>query len=260
MPETGGSTPETAAWQLRLSRLVADENLDLWLLAAAAAVFTVLGIVGVADQTLLASVILALLAVLALSQIRLRRHIAEIAEAGRVRATAVLQEEFPPDLAKRREQARDVLLIGIALSRTVQSYREPLRKALADGARVRIMVVDPLRHDLLRATQPPPPGLRGRHRIEHSLAELEEIRTTTPGNLEIRVASFIPGIGVNALDTATANGFLSIQHYEFESVDEPAPIMVFTPDEGRWYRRFLAEAERMWAAGTPWTSLPPDGT
>jgi hypothetical protein len=72
-------------------RIISDEYLDLYILAAAALTFTVLGAVGVADIKVLASVILALLAVLAYSQIRSRRHVADIAKAQRSDPLSIFQ-------------------------------------------------------------------------------------------------------------------------------------------------------------------------
>jgi hypothetical protein len=63
----------------RLTGLATDENLDLWLLTVAALVFTILGVIGVANQAVLASAILALLAFMATAQVRSRRHVADIA-------------------------------------------------------------------------------------------------------------------------------------------------------------------------------------
>lgn len=51
-----------------LARIVVDENLDLWLLAGAAMVFTVLGIVGLTSQATLSAATVALLAFMAAAQ------------------------------------------------------------------------------------------------------------------------------------------------------------------------------------------------
>jgi hypothetical protein len=50
-----------------LSRIAADESLDLYTLAVAAFIFTILGITGISSVTDLTSIILALLALLALN-------------------------------------------------------------------------------------------------------------------------------------------------------------------------------------------------
>ena len=58
-----------------LVRVINDDNLDLYLLGSIAGVFTVLGATGISDVKTSSSVVLALLALLAFSQIRSRRQI-----------------------------------------------------------------------------------------------------------------------------------------------------------------------------------------
>jgi hypothetical protein len=60
----------------------------------AALTFTILGFADVAHGNVLTSVTLALLAVLATSQIRSRRHVAEIARAQRSDPLSVFQTKF----------------------------------------------------------------------------------------------------------------------------------------------------------------------
>lgn len=261
-PETGEVLPydlgmPTGIGRARhaLLRLVTDDNLDLWLLAVAAMAFTVAGIVGLAGQSTLASATLALLALLATSQIRSRRAVTEISQARSSDPTAIFLENFPHELADRRHQASEVLLIGLALSRTVQTYRDHLRRALDRGAHVRIMVLDPDTHDRLFRHRSPEQVRGGRRRIENSLEELVDIRSAilpNRGRLEIRVATFPIHLGINAIETSSSDGLLVLQHYEFEPNEEPRPIVSLTPRNDFWYRHFLEEAERMWAAGDSW--------
>src|SRR3954447_26821534 len=202
----------------RLTGLATDENLDLWLLTVAALVFTMLGVIGVANQAVLASAILALLALMATAQVRSRRHVADIARAQRVDPTALLRKTFPPDMRQRCEQSRDVLLIGTTLAQTIQTYHEALRRSLSAGARVRVMVVDPDLQAMLHVRQAPL-GLHGRERIDRFSTELAEIRRELAGNLEVRVSPFPPSIGVTAFDITTAHGLIVVQHYEFRADD-----------------------------------------
>jgi hypothetical protein len=105
-------------------RVVSDEYLDLYILVGAALAFTVLGIVGVASIKVLASAIVALLAVLAFSQVRSRRHVAEIARGQRSDPLSVFQAEFPDDLESRRGSASSLLLWRGLRGR---NPRQPLR-------------------------------------------------------------------------------------------------------------------------------------
>jgi hypothetical protein len=236
-----------------VQRLLAGD-LDLWLLVCAAGLFTVLGIIDVAGPSALSSAVLALLALLAVAQVRSRREVAEIARSQQIEPTALLLDQWPADLAERRNAARDVLLIGTTMARTIQTYRSHLGVALAAGGRVRVLVLDPDIHDRLEQTWPVErhflPG--GRRRIENTLAELADIQASAPpGSLEVRIAPFWLGAGFNVLDPATPRGFIVFQYYEFGGSGEPAPIIALSADDGRWYQHFLSQAERMWAAGVP---------
>src|SRR5689334_14897423 len=111
--------PERGWLRRRLTAVINDDNLDLYLLATIAMVFTVLGATGVSDIKVLSSVVLALLAILALSQIRSRRLTEQIRNAQRPDPTALFQRTFPDDFHQRRAGAFDLLLIGLSMTRTV---------------------------------------------------------------------------------------------------------------------------------------------
>ena len=213
-------------WGTRATRFVTDENLDLWMLAGAAAVFTVLGIVGVASQQVLASAILALLALLAVAQLRSRRDVAHLARSATVTRTDLLQPEFPADLMRRRDQAQDVLLIGTTLARTMTAYRSVLLQPHAAARRVRVLVADPALVEALARVRPP--YTRTLERLRTMLADLDAVAATRPG-IEVRVAPLVPAAGMNVLDADTADGLVVVQHVEFEPRRESAPIIELTP-------------------------------
>lgn len=236
--------------------MLTDDNFDLWLLTAAAGVFTVLGIVDVADAAVLSSAILALLAALAIAQIRSRRLVAEIAD--RAQPAEVLLRDFPVDLARRRAEADDVLLIGIAMARTVQGARDDFHRALVRGARLRVLVVDPTDEVLVAQAAMHRPAGRAAllsQRIMTTIEELEELRASTQGNLEIRVAQFVPPIGVNLI-RARGSASVTIQHPELRPAAEPGPIMHFAESDGGWFSFYAQQAERLWEAGTAWPPPP----
>lgn len=241
--------------------MVADEYLDLYILGAAALAFTILGFLGVVSINGLASAILALLAVLAYSQVRSRRHVAEIANTSRVDPLAIFRRQFPDDLERRRASAASALVIGHSISRTVQGApRAALRQLLMSGGKVRVLLLDPTDEALVRvASEHGPHGLtadRLKRRIEATLDELSSIRDTTAGDMEIRVAAFIPKMLIDAIDTAGPDGLIVLQHHEHRPAGESLPIFSLKPGDGFWYQHFASEAERLWEDGTPWPLSP----
>ena len=235
-------------WTTRLTRLATDDNLDLWLLAGAAGAFTVLGIIGLASQQVLASAILALLALLAVAQLRSRREVAQLSRSAKITRTDLLLAEFPEDLIERRDQADDVLLIGLVLERTITAYQRVLLRPHAGHRRVRILVGDPALFDAMGRVDPLYRGTS--ERLRRVLADLEVLTRSATG-VQVRVSAVVPA-GMNVLDSASGDGLVVVQHYEFDPRGEPAPIIALTPHDGRWYHHYVQEAERLWAAGTPW--------
>jgi hypothetical protein len=245
----------------RIMRAVTNEYLDLYILAVAALAFTVLGFVGVASLKVLASAILALLAVLAYSQIRSRQHVAEIARDQRSDPLSAFHAEFPEDLEARRGTASSLLLIGMSMTRTVQAGSlTVLRQMLRAGGRIRVLVLDPTDDALIRAaSEHRQNGITAGHlrrRVEATLDELAVLHDATGGDLEIRVSTFIPQMGINVIDAGTANGLIVLQHYEHRPAGESAPIFSLKPVDGFWYGHFAAEAERLWQDGIPWPLAP----
>jgi Domain of unknown function (DUF5919) len=242
-------------------RVVSDEYLDLYLLAFAALTFTILGFVGIADIKVLASVILALLAILAFSQIRSRRHVADIAAGQRFDPLSIFQTGFPGDLETRRGSASSLLLIGMTMTRTVQGGSlTVLRQVLRSGGKIRVLLTDPTDDALMRAaSEHSQRGItadRFKRRVESTLEELAMLQDATSGDLEIRVAPFIPHMGINAIDVGNPDGLIVLQHYEHRSAGESAPVISLKPADGFWYEHFAAEAERLWQDGTPWPLAP----
>lgn len=242
-------------------RIVTDEYLDLYILAATALVVAVLGVLGIADVKTLASVTLALLAVLAYSQIRTRRNVAEIAKAQKSDPLSIFRTTFPEDLISRRATATNLLLIGLTMTRTVQAGSLiDMRQMLRSGGKIRILLVDPTNDELVAAVAKQGPHeinpSHTRRRIQGTLDELTDLQNSVGGDLEIRIASFIPPMGLNVIDSDTADGLIVAQHYEHQPAAEAAPIFCLKPTDGMWYEHFAAEALRLWEDGTPWPLSP----
>ncbi|WP_432891703.1 hypothetical protein ACQPYH_15310 [Kribbella sp. CA-245084] len=241
-------------WLRSIRAVLSDENVDLWLLTATAGVFTVLGIVSVVSISVLSAAILALLAALAFSQIRSRKLVDEIAKAQRNGSSVQLETTFRPELAHARTEANDVLLIGMAMARTIQGSRDEFYRSLVRGARLRVLLIDPTDERIVaEAAKHRSPGRSAllAQRVRGTLDELVELKQSTGGNLEIRVAQFVPAIGVNLL-RGSGSATLAVQHAEFKPSGEPGPILHLSPADGPWFTRYEQQAERMWTTGTPW--------
>jgi hypothetical protein len=231
----------------------------------AALTFTVLGFTGLSDVAVLTSAILALLATLALSQIRSRQHVAAIAKGQRADPLALFRQALPPDLDSKRATASSYLFIGESIARLVHTGRNDIRKMLHDGGRVRVLLLNPDDPELLRAANRTgqPAGARLlESRIRSTLSELASLPRGEPGELEIRFCYFVPRMSVNAFNLGQDGSVMFIQHYEHRPAHDSAPVFCLDSTDGPWYDRFATEAELMWNDGTRWQPTPSttDGT
>jgi hypothetical protein len=249
----GARSRGLAKW---IAAAVRDDNLDLYVLASVAVVFTVLGATGISDVKTLSSVVLGLLAMLAFSQIKSRKLTSRISEE-QSGSTARLRRDFPADLIPRRASASDILLVGLTMTRTIQGLRSDLPALLRTGGRVRVLVLDPTDDVLMTvADRHRSHGTGVEHLRRRILTTLEDLVMTREraesDRLEIRVLSTIPSAGFNCLDVNRPNGVVCVQHYEFHPDGEATPIMTFSRKDAPWYEHFTAEAERLWTSGTKW--------
>lgn len=228
-------------------------DLDLYALFVAGCLFTILGATGIADVKTLSSVVLALLSMMAFSQIRTRR-----VQGSRYlgRLEKIFLADFPDGLYQHRDSAsQDWLYIGVSGYRTIGAGRLQISRILQRNATVRILLIDYEDEELLRVavarggTWAAPERLR--ERIKASIAELADLRAKFPNNLQVRLLPFLTTVGVNAFDTRSPSGAIYVQHYEHAAPGEPSPIYALHVSDGYWYQHQLAEFERMWTKGRP---------
>ncbi len=241
-----------------IASLIKSDNVDLYVLVIGAGVYTVLGARGIASAQILSAVILACLATLAFSQLKMRRQVTAIARSSSPDPSSLFRTTFPDELIERRGRANTFLYIGVSMTRTVQTSKDDIKRILSNGGRVRVLLLDPTNEALVHAADQHNPTTldvdRLSARIRTSLDELGFLRDSTRGSgvLEIRVAAFVPRLSMNGIDLESGDGLLCVQHYEHRPQGEPSPIFSLAPRDAFWFQRFAAEAERIWESGTPW--------
>jgi hypothetical protein len=233
------------------------ENTDLWILVIVSVIFTVLGATGVATAQVLSSIVLSLLALLAVSQIRSRQQIDSLRASSQASRTAILLQEFPADYYLARARAtHSYFFAGSTMQRTLPTIRPDLERILLSGGKVRILLPNPENHLLLgmiarargKGETPERIGSYVRHSLELS-GDLIKL-----GEITIRTTDVLPRLGINALDIDQPDALLMIQIYEFQPTGEASPIFTLTRSDRTWFDHFVSQIERLWEDGTTWTS------
>ena len=237
-------------------------DIDIVILILLAILFAILGFFGLGAK-FLSPVIVAMLSVLAISQLRIRWQVEGVQKTWRQSRTDLLLDKFPEDYYKARSVAQgNYFFAGVTMRRTLATATPDIVRILRNDGAVRILLPDPGNESLMKMiaeTREPATENEIKSDIEYSIATAERLHIPGKGKLEIRIVSFLPGLGINAIDVGTPSASIMVQVYEFsnDGKTERSPIMFLTEADGRWLEHFEAQIERLWAAGTTAVSPAP---
>ncbi|MDD0858023.1 hypothetical protein NHF46_10060 [Arthrobacter alpinus] len=227
---------------------------DNWILIVLSVVFAIGGITGMASG-LLNPIMVAMLGILAISQLRIRSQVSAVAENWQSSRTDIFLSRFPQEyLEAQKNVTQNYFFTGITMSRTLPMMGQGITRILENNGQVRILLPDPNNDNLLKMIAEIRPGKNVRDirlDIEHSL-RTAKLLSSGAGRLEIRTIQFLPSIGINAMDLGHPMRSIMIQMYEFHpaSGDERAPIFYLTAVDHAWFGHFEAQVERLWAKGS----------
>jgi hypothetical protein len=154
--------------------------------------------------------------------------------------------------------ADDIRILGVTLGRTVRNHHAALQQRLEAGATVHIALIAPhaatVAEAARRSTVADHPEVF-EHRLRPTLDLLDDLAeraASGPGRLEVRLLDFVPAFGLVAVDAGTPHGQVRVDIYSHRC-GTPEPMLPLHADRDvRWFRHFVAEFDRVWAAGRPY--------
>ncbi|OUD03677.1 hypothetical protein [Streptomyces swartbergensis] len=241
------------AWRRLRRDLRGRRNLDVYATIAVALGTSIFAAIDLAPTEKIMAAVLAVLAVLAFSTLATRTMVEDLARSGASGGVRFLSD-FPEDIKERRERSTDLYLIGVSLSRTLETSHRAFETTLSSGGRIRILLTDPDADNAAvttqnRTTRPRPDEIRDE--IRQSLRLLQRLHAETGGRLEVRTTRTALKFGLNYLDVHRANALLCVQLYSFDVAGESRPIFTLTLTDDPWFEIFREQAERLWDASQP---------
>jgi len=231
------------------------ENIDLYITVIVAIGLAILNIVGVAPQTYLAPITLAVLGLLAFTSLGNRYRIEELLQK-QVRSTDTFYvEEYPSSYKNDFETAEELWLFGVSLRRTVQANYPKIEQKLRQGHIIKVLLVHPegagleiavSRNYARREVEPKS------NEIRFNLQLLCDLRKSFPDKIEVRTIQYPLAYGVTAVNPDTASGTLYLEHYCFRTASDSLPRFMLRARDGRWYDFFKSEMRALWNAGIEW--------
>lgn len=230
------------------------ENIDLYLSVITAFSIIILGLLGVNTSTLLAPLTLTVLGLLAISMLVNRERVEELSHKIGKPLEPFFLRELPQSFPGEFEAAKEVWLIGISYSRTIKTHYSLIERKLKVGHAIKVLLIHPEGSSLEIAAQrmyKPTSTEQKQAEILNSLQSLCQLRTVTPGKLEIRTIKHALGFGIRAINPEAKSGIIYIEHYPYK-YDSAEPKFVLRARDGYWYDQFKQDAMRLWDNGVEW--------
>ncbi|WP_329109678.1 hypothetical protein OG792_12870 [Micromonospora sp. NBC_01699] len=271
MTRAGGHRPGREKWRTPVRQpwwgRLAGRELEAYLTASLALAVGLLSLLDVANPAAVSAATLSILGLIVFDLFtgrrRLRRIDSAIRDLPRSLGKAGLTESVDrlitaagPGTVLRIDEAQDIRLVGVTLSRTIRSHLHDLERRLAAGASVRVAILDPDGpgpREAARRNAVPDDALVFEHRLQPTIDLLHHLAAGpgVSGRLEVRFLRFVPAFGLTLVDPATSHGRISVDIYSHQPA---GPEAVINLDAGRdpiWYRHFASEFDLIWANGQP---------
>jgi hypothetical protein len=234
------------------------ENIDLYLTLTIAIVLAALNLFGI-GQSMMGSITLAVLALLAFSSLVNRRKLEETVDK-LSREQNVLLDRFPANREEYMKGAKELWLVGLTLNKTISNYYSILLENLNQGDHVRVLIVNPdspygaliakrkFSHDTLDQIQ-----TYQRFTLSKlcSLKHGKELKAEFRKNLEIRTTNYPPFFGSIAADLDSIEGIIYVEQYSYQMEDD-RPKFVFRQNDTKWFQFYSQQIMKMWNDSDEW--------
>lgn len=231
------------------------ENIDLYITVTVAIVLAMLNIIGIAPQTWVSPLILAVLALFAIATLVNRHKLETLLQTINQASGKLLVGSYPADLESDVERAKELWIVGVSLYATTMKYYSVLEKKLKEGSSIKILLVNPDGQAIqIAATRRfgPVNVEDERSRVRMSLQRLCELQKLAKERLEIRTLDYPLTFGAFAIDPETFGGILYVEHYGFKTRRENVRKLVVHPNDEGWYNSIKTEIYDLWEAGKRW--------
>lgn len=230
------------------------ENFDLYLTAIVSLVLVLLNLLGI-GQAWTAPLTLAVLTLIAISLLGNRHQNADLAARFSQTAETLFVDEFPPSLKSDFASAKELWLVGIALTTPINAYYSVMEEKLRKGHNIKVLMLQPESPAVeMSETRAYVKGNveRANGEIHNSLQDFCELQKIAPSQMEIRTIPFLLGHGVVATDPDIPQGALYISNYPFKTKGGSLPRFVLRPKDGRWYELYRQELKNLWESSEEW--------
>ncbi|MEO1210988.1 MAG: hypothetical protein AAFX78_15800 [Cyanobacteria bacterium J06638_20] len=177
-----------------------------------------------------------------------------------------MNRNFLEKLSTRQQQeldgklrdSLDLLIIGVALDRTLNDHSSSMRRLLNRGGKIRVILENPIPDSsavkmTIRRRQKSITIDGWLGRVRDNISTLDRLKKETGGNLQVRLTDYHLSRGEILVDANSSEGIFFIWLYSFQVEAENQPKFILYPQD-KWYQHFREEAERIWNDAVDWSN------
>lgn len=231
------------------------KNIENYIIIVMVFIIIVLDTFNLGNDSWIANVTLAILALIALGRITDANRLDKIDKKISQVNQAKFLQEFPEELVDDMRYTTDLWIVGITLSRTINTHYSLFKRKLDEGASIKILLVEPAS----AATQIAAfRDRRGRQQssydkaVRSTLNDFCRLKASTQGKLEIKTINSSFSFGYYAINPNTPQGKIYLEHYSFKSEEGDVPKMILKRTDGFVYSSFLEQLNNLWDFATEW--------
>lgn len=234
------------------------QNADIYITIVVALAVAILGILGVVDDKVIFSAVLATLALVSSSLLKNRRENEELQDelSNITSKTSIVSRLFNAeydlaDVILQIRNSRIIYLWGTALTTHIPLLRDEIKQSLDKGAEIKFLLIKPHGHAvnmaIFRASGLGENELNSS--LERNLAILNSLsKENSNGKLEYRVVDYLAPYAMQCFDPHLAHGKIRIILSTFQLKNilyRPSFLVSRTSDE-KWFNYFIEQFNLIW--------------
>lgn len=238
-----------------LRDLQTGTNVENYLIISLALVIIILDIFDLGNNQWINNATLAILALLAYGRISDRKKLENIEHSILSDSEALFLDEYPESLVEDMRITNELWIVGISLSRTIDTYYSMFQQKLEQGDKIRILLVSPgSEASELAANLECRPRSKddNDHDILRTLTDFCRLSEISIADIELRTINVVFSFGFYAMRPSEPDGKIYAEHYSFKNDSGDVPKLLLERKDGYVYETFETQLLTLWEHATPW--------
>lgn len=232
------------------------ENIDLYITVVVAISLATLNILGFAPQTLIAPITLAVLALIAISNLGTRHYFEQKLQNLPIFSTISLKGRSElPSLQERGQASSEIDIVGVSLITAITPHLDFFEAKMKEGCRLKFLLLDPKSPalEVFTATTRVQNAYGDILQTLNALKLLIQLEQTVKGKCEVRLSQVFLPYGLAVFESNKDTGQITVETWAYKRLigERPHFIVTRAKDE-KWFKFYKSQFDQLWADSTIW--------